>query len=474
MSNRTPLLAGTILLAACLDNSGPDDSAVARLEILGDTALQGVPGETLAGELRVRVTDHRGEPLSGIAVTWTTFEDGGALAPDVVPTDRDGIARSRWTLGSAPGVQAAQVSVAALDPVALRANAAGFTAAQLSAGTGEHICALDAGGTAFCWGTNRGGELGDGTTENSERPVRVAGNLRFTQLTTGQGGTSPAGFTCGLATTGEVYCWGGNQVGELGDGGIARFSSEPRPIAVPAGTRFAALSSFAGGTCGVTTIGEAYCWGGNSHGRFGNGAAGGIAQTPTLVGGGLRWRQVVLGDDRACGIASDATTWCWGGFLEALGFDPALGTVTTPQAFNRGPAFDSLSLSWYSQCGTRTGAPHAAFCWGHSFHVGTAITSSRYVTTPGLVAAPTLFRTIKAANMTQFGLSIDGHLYMWGNYWHDHGSPGAPIRMTTNLRLSAIGTRGSGACGIEDQTSTVYCWRAWNPGEHPRAVPPAE
>ena len=472
--NRIALLAGTILLAACLDNSGPDDSAVARLEIVGDSALRGLPGDTLPGELRVLVTDHRGDPLSGIEVLWTTSEEGGAFSPGASPTGPDGIARARWILGTAPGTQGARVQVVGLDPVALHATAAGFTAAQLSTGTGPHICALDAGGSAFCWGQNRGGELGDGTTEDSDRPVRVAGNHLFTQITTGHGGVAAAGFTCGLATTGEVYCWGSNRFGEMGDEGIASLSPEPRRIAVPAATRFASLTAFAGGTCGVTTLGDAYCWGVNTRGRFGNGAADGIVATPTLVGGGLRWRQVVLGDDRACGIATDSKTWCWGGFLDALGFDPALGTLTSPTLFDRGPAFDSLSLSWYSQCGTRTGAPHAAFCWGNAYHVGSAATGSDYVTTPGLVAAPTLFRTIKAANSTQFGLSVDGHLYMWGNFWHDHGGPGAPIRMTTGIRLRAIGTSDSGACGIEDRTSTVYCWPYWNPGEQPRAVPAPE
>ena len=461
-------VSGLLALAACLDNSGPEDAAVARLEILGDTLLTGLPGDTLAGELRVLATDHRGEPLRGIEVVWST-SGGGSFAPAVSPTNRDGIARTRWRLGVAPGAQTAGAAVLGLEPVRFEASAVGFTAARLSTGTGPHTCALDDDGSAYCWGLNRGGELGDGTTNDSEVPVPVAGDLTFSQIITGHA-FQFAGFTCGLATSGEVYCWGSNSAGELGDGGSVSMRLEPAPIAVPAGTRFTTLSSFYGGTCGVTTLGDAYCWGVNRAGRFGNGLSNTVASTPTLVSGNLRWRQVILGDDRACGITSDSRVYCWGGSLDLLGFDPAPEPLTEPRLFDRGPVFDSLSLSIYSQCGTRP-SPHAAYCWGSAFHVGVMPRDFDLVTSPGIVAAPTLFRSIKASGSTHFGLSIDGHLYLWGTYWHDHGGPGAPVRMTTAFRLRAIGTNDAGVCGIEDRTSTVYCWVRWSPGGEPVAVP---
>lgn len=464
-------VSALLALAACLDNSGPEDLAVARVEILGDTLLSGLPGDTLPGELSVLVTDHRGEPLRGVEVAWST-SDGGSFAPAVVPTNGDGIARTRWRLGIAPGAQTARALVLGVEDVRFEATAVGFTAVRLSTGTGPHTCALDDDGSAFCWGRNWGGELGDGTTNDSEVPVPVAGSLSFTQIVTGHA-YQFAGFTCGLATSGEVYCWGSNSVGELGDGGSASMRLEPRPIAVPAGTRFTTLSAFYGGTCGVTTLGDAYCWGMNSGGRFGNGLAGGTAATPTLVAGNLRWQQVALGDDRACGISSDSRVYCWGGSLDLLGFDPALAPLTEPMLFDRGPVFDSLSVSAYSQCGTRAGSPHAGYCWGSAFHVGAIPRDFGYVTSPSVVAPPTLFRSIKASGSMYFGLSIDGHLYLWGNYWHDHWGPGAPVRMTTAFRLRAMGTNEAGACGIEDRTSTVYCWVLWGPGREPVAVPPA-
>jgi hypothetical protein len=96
---------------------------------------------------------------------------------------------------------------------------------QLALGV-EHACALTADGRAFCWGLNDRGQLGatttvicgDSTIQSavlaacSPTPVAVNTALRFTALA--------AGFfhTCGLVASGEVYCWGSNEHGQLGGG----------------------------------------------------------------------------------------------------------------------------------------------------------------------------------------------------------------------------------------------------------------
>lgn len=76
---------------------------------------------------------------------------------------------------------------------------------------GAHSCALAADATAYCWGANNFGQLGDSSTTRRDSPTKVAGDLRFTQIS--------AGFlhTCGLTTVGAVACWGNNRSGELGE-----------------------------------------------------------------------------------------------------------------------------------------------------------------------------------------------------------------------------------------------------------------
>lgn len=89
--------------------------------------------------------------------------------------------------------------------------------------TEVRVCALDALQRAYCWGQNEGA-IGDGTVEDRSLPTLVAGNLQFSDIATS------ARSSCGIATTGALYCWGTEF---LGDGGIA--PSQTTPALVPGG-----------------------------------------------------------------------------------------------------------------------------------------------------------------------------------------------------------------------------------------------
>jgi alpha-tubulin suppressor-like RCC1 family protein len=86
--------------------------------------------------------------------------------------------------------------------------------AAISAGY-EHSCAVHDTGGVSCWGGNTYGALGNGTDGSgteSNVPVEV---LELTDVTTATGGS---GHTCAALSSGSVWCWGMNDLGQLGDG----------------------------------------------------------------------------------------------------------------------------------------------------------------------------------------------------------------------------------------------------------------
>lgn len=95
----------------------------------------------------------------------------------------------------------------------------------------------------------------------------MSGSLSFTSIAAG------GSHTCGVTTSGAPYCWGGNALGQLGIGSFAPDFSPPQTIPVPVlgGLTFRKLEAGAAHTCGLTTDSMVYCWGRGFDGELGNG-----------------------------------------------------------------------------------------------------------------------------------------------------------------------------------------------------------
>lgn len=193
---------------------------------------------------------------------------------------------------------------------------AGKTLVDISAG-GAQTCALDSDGKAYCWGFNLFGGLGDGTENESTVPVAVdtSGVLSGKTLT-----KIVAGFyyACAMDSNGAAYCWGYGSNGQLGDG---EKKNSKLPVAVDtsgalSGKTLATLTAGLFQTCGLTTDGEAYCWGGNGSGQLGNGTkSDGLVPTAVDTSGvidGKPLKNINLGSTHACGIDTGGKAYCWG------------------------------------------------------------------------------------------------------------------------------------------------------------------
>ena len=249
--------------------------------------------------------------------------------------------------------------------VATTGALAGKVVTALSVG-GNQSCAI-ASGAAYCWGSNASGELGDGTKANSYIPVAVDVKL----VKTGSTYEITAGYAhvCAL-TAGTANCWGSNGNGQLGN---STFENSNVPTSVTTkgvldGKSVTAISNFSQNTC-VVANGAAYCWGEGSVGQLGNGGYQNFT-TPVAVStsgvlAGKTVTAISVGYRYACAIAN-GDVYCWGyNFQGQLGnsskISSAVPVAVTKSDALAGKSVTSLIASYSHTCAIASGS---VYCWG--------------------------------------------------------------------------------------------------------------
>jgi len=180
---------------------------------------------------------------------------------------------------------------------------------QVSAGR-DHSLGVRTNGTAWAWGCNANGRLGDDTTTNRSSPVSVVGG--FTDWSQ----VSASEHSLGVRTNGTAWAWGLNTCGRLGDGTVTSRSS---PVSVVGGftdwcqVSVASSESFGGHSIGLRSNGSVWAWGSNCFGRLGDNTTTNRSSPVSVVGGFTDWCQVSAGSIHSLGVRSNGTAWAWGG-----------------------------------------------------------------------------------------------------------------------------------------------------------------
>lgn len=249
------------------------DSVLIPTEVLPDDSTTRYQQVVAGGQHACAVTT----PMQGSKILCWGLNNFGQLGNG--RTGRDSIPTPVAVSVAFPGKALDVTTFMAGSPVA-PTIAAGY----------DHTCALDPVGLAFCWGSNAKGQLGTaalgaGPGVISSIPIDVAGGMSFVAITAGEA------HTCGLTFGGQIWCWGSNERGQLGNstlgaGGPASMS--PTPVQVSAqGLVFMAVSAGDQHTCALTTDNRALCWGDNQYGQLGDNREHETPLTPTFL---PRWQ----------------------------------------------------------------------------------------------------------------------------------------------------------------------------------------
>ncbi len=202
----------------------------------------------------------------------------------------------------------------------VRVQKTGTTWKAVSAG-GYHTVGIDSDGILWSWGANDNGQLGDGSKENKSTPVRVRkteGGTLVDNTTKWEVVVAGYAYTVGIDSDGILWSWGANDNGQLGDGSKENKSTPVRVQKTEEGTlvnnttKWKAVSAGGYHTVGLAEDGILWSWGQNNGGQLGDGTK--IAKsTPVRVQKtGIIWEAVLAGDNHTVGLAEDGILWSWG------------------------------------------------------------------------------------------------------------------------------------------------------------------
>jgi alpha-tubulin suppressor-like RCC1 family protein len=169
-------------------------------------------------------------------------------------------------------------------------------------------CALRDNGTVYCWGANQ-----DWTGANPDSNTKSNVPISLTEVKDIQTMSISSGHTCvlNIANDGEVRCWGSNKYGELGDGTTTNYKGKTLVTAL----NLQGVSSISAGganTCALMKDSTVKCWGYNMEGQLGNGSTT-DSLVPVAVSG-LSDVVAINGGDYShyCAVTKDNSVYCWG------------------------------------------------------------------------------------------------------------------------------------------------------------------
>ncbi len=335
-----------------------------------------------------------------------------------------------------------------------------------------HTCAI-AADRVYCWGYGGWSQLGKDVSEQLLPLAMPDADATGKAVSVPEQLALGHQHTCRLGRDARVHCSGRNDHGQLGDGSGSVESLALVEVAGLAGCKVKALASGLHHACALCASGEVRCWGRNDLGQVGDGtSADALTATPVTLEDKSPLADAVAlfaGSHAACARRAGGAVVCWGENrdLQLTGSTPSIRRRAEPLATSQ--RFDELALASRHSCGLDGGR---VFCWGANLYgslgdgkppVGQPL--------PKQVAGLAGVRQLAAGGATSCALLHD-EVRCWGangrgqiGAGHDGVSP--PVRVNLGggpLLASAIDAGERHTCAAS-KDGRVYCWGRGTSGE---------
>lgn len=310
--------------------------------------------------------------------------------------------------------------------------------------------------TAWTWGDNTYGQLGDGTFLGQFVPKQIDNNENWKQVSSGDN------HTIAIKNDGTMWAWGLNESGQLGNGTLINRNT---PTRIGNQSNWAYVSAGANHNVAIKLDGTIYSWGNNEYGQLGLGNQIN-ANTPTKVGIQTDWKTVQCGGYHTIALKQDGTLWAWGDNEFGQLGDGSYEYKTTPLKIGT-QNWSSISAGFQHSLAIRING--TLWGWGDNDYFQLGIKdNSKYYATPFQIGTSSNWKSISAGAWHSMALDNQDELWMWGD--NEYGQIGdkttttaeTPLKLNVSNKWAMVetGTWNSYAIDLDG-----YLW-VWGDNEY--------
>ena len=303
----------------------------------------------------------------------------------------------------------------------------------------------------WAWGGNGGGQLGDGTNSRKNVPTRIGTSIDWQKIFAG------GGHTIGIKTDGSLWAWGYNEYGQLGDG---TNTDKNVPTRIGTGNDWQNISAGYSHTFGIKTDGSLWAWGYNHAGQLGDGTNT-DKNRPTRIGTSNDWQKISPVDSHTFGIKTDGSLWAWGQNDNGQLGDGTNTDKNRPTRIGTSNDWQDILPGYFYTFGIKTDG--SLWAWGENYYgqLGDGTNKDKYV--PTRIGISNDWQKISTSPFSVLGIKADGSLWAWGE--NENGQLGdgttitkyLPTRIGTSNDWQKIFSRRGFTIGIK-QDGSLWAW----------------